>query len=349
MDKMEHQVEWYKKSGTEGDVVCSTRIRLARNLTDYPFPAKNTAAQKRQIAEKVKEAVLSGSSLMKNTFRVIPLESMKQEDLVALVERHVVSPEFISDIEGREIILSQDESISIMVNEEDHVRIQVIREGLALKEAFETADRIDSLLSERLNFAFDEQLGYLTHCPTNLGTGMRASLMLHLPALTEYKSMQRLAGNLSKLGLTIRGSYGEGTQVSGNMYQLSNRITLGLNEIEAIENLQSIAHQIIEEERKLRNTILENIVMQDKISRSAGILKNAKLINHQECLNCLSYVRMGVAAGILKGITLSDINRLWVEVQPATLIADAKQELSPQQRDARRAKIVRSICENLKE
>ncbi|WP_242964894.1 protein arginine kinase [Scatolibacter rhodanostii] len=346
MDKV---MKWYEKAGAESDVVCSTRIRLARNLKDYPFAAKNTIAQKKEIAEKVKEAVLSGSSLMKDTFSAIPLENMKQEELVSLVERHVVSPEFISNIEGREIILSHDESISIMVNEEDHIRIQVIREGLALHEAYEMADKIDTLLSERLTFAFDDQLGYLTHCPTNLGTGMRASLMLHLPVLTEFGAMQRLSGNLSKLGITIRGSYGEGTQVTGGMYQLSNRITLGLSEKEAIENLQSIANQLITEERNLRGKAADNLMMQDKISRSAGILKSAKMISNQECLNCLSYVRMGVAANLLTGINIEDVNDLWVSVQPATLLTKIGKDLTSQERDIERAKIVRSKCENVKE
>lgn len=346
---MDKTAKWYEKAGMESDVVCSTRIRLARNLKEYPFPAKNTAKQRLEIAEKVKDAVLSGSNLMKDAFQVIPLKSMKQEELVSLVERHIVSPEFISAVDGRELILSQDESIAIMVNEEDHIRMQVIAEGSSLEKTLETADRIDSLLSERLNFAFDEQLGYLTHCPTNLGTGMRASFMLHLPAMTEFGVMQRTAGNLSKLGITIRGSYGEGTQISGSMYQLSNRITLGLTEKEAAQNLQAIANQLIAEERRLRANAAESLAIQDKISRSAALLKSARIMTQQECLRCLSYVRMGVALGMLKGVSLNELNSLWVQIQPATLTVAAGREMRPQERDMERAKIARTVCEQLKE
>ena len=342
-------VKWYEKSGMDSDIVCSTRVRLARNLKDYPFPGKNSVQQRREIAEKVKDALLSGSSLMADSFHAVPLAGMKREQLISLVEKHIVSPEFISDIDGREVILSQDESISIMINEEDHIRIQVIREGMALKEAYETADRIDTLLSERLTYAFDDDLGYLTHCPTNLGTGMRASLMLHLAGLTESGMMQRMANNLSKLGITIRGSYGEGTQVLGGMYQLSNRITLGLSEQEAIENLRSIAGQLMAEERKIRAQLASNLTMQDKINRAAGVLQTARLLTYQEALHCLSYVRVGVCAGMLKGISLQDVNSLWVKVQPATLMAQVGREMPPQARDVERAKIVRDVCARIKE
>lgn len=341
--------KWYEKTGEKSDVVCSTRIRLARNLRDYPFPEKNTPKQKKEIAEKVKMAVLSASEIMKDTFSVIELENLNQNELISFVERHTVSPEFISDLKGKELILSHDERISIMINEEDHIRIQVIHEGFALKQALEIADRLDSLLAERLDFAFDDRLGYLTHCPTNLGTGMRASLMLHLPAMSEFGVVQMMAGNLSKLGITIRGSFGEGTKVAGCMYQLSNRITLGLSEEEAVENLESIAVQVMLQEKKLRGEMLNNIVVQDKISRSAGTMKSARILTLSECMECLSYIRLGVSESFIDGMNLAEINRLWANVQPATISVQADKEFSSQEIDFERGKLTREICKDIKE
>ena len=270
---MTETAKWYEKAGSCGDVVVSTRVRLARNLKQYPFPARASASQREAVERQVKDALLSGNSILSKEFRFVPLENTTQEEAVSLVERHIVSPEFIADRRGKAVLISADESISIMVNEEDHLRIQVLREGFSLKEAAETADRIDTLLSENLDFAFDPELGYLTQCPTNLGTGLRASVMLHLPGLTESGAMPRIASNLSKLGLTIRGTYGEGSKSIGALYQLSNQITLGLSENEAIENLRSITVQLMEEERKARAQMSEEIAWQDKIDRAAGVLK----------------------------------------------------------------------------
>ena len=256
---MTETAKWYEKAGSCGDVVVSTRVRLARNLKQYPFPARASASQREAVERQVKDALLSGNSILSKEFRFVPLENTTQEEAVSLVERHIVSPEFIADRRGKAVLISADESISIMVNEEDHLRIQVLREGFSLKEAAETADRIDTLLSENLDFAFDPELGYLTQCPTNLGTGLRASVMLHLPGLTESGAMPRIASNLSKLGLTIRGTYGEGSKSIGALYQLSNQITLGLSENEAIENLRSITVQLMEEERKARAQMSEEL------------------------------------------------------------------------------------------
>ena len=249
---LNEEKKWYEKAGKESDVVISTRVRLARNLADMPFPNRMTPDQKAAVERRVRDAILSGNSAIASDFDFVQMDDLSNEQAVSLVERHIVSPEFIANAKGRGFLISKDERISIMVNEEDHVRIQVLHEGLALSEAAEMADRIDTLLNESLRFAFDSELGYLTQCPTNLGTGMRASVMLHLPALTENGAMSRISTNLSKLGLVIRGTYGEGSNVIGAMYQLSNQITLGLSEKEAVENLQNITIQLISEERKTR-------------------------------------------------------------------------------------------------
>lgn len=341
--------KWYEKSGNCGDVVCSTRVRLARNLKQFPFPAKATDPQREAVEQKVRDALLSGNSILSKEFRFVPLENASEEEAVSLVERHIVSPEFISDRRGKAVLISDDESISIMVNEEDHLRIQVLREGFSLKEAAETADRIDTLLSETLDFAYDPEFGYLTQCPTNLGTGMRASVMLHLPALTENGAIPRIASNLSKLGLTLRGTYGEGSKSVGGLYQLSNQITLGLSENEAIENLRSITVQLMEEERKARSQMAQDVAWQDKIDRAAGILKTARVLSSSECMELLSYVRFGISVGILQGVTTEELNGLMVNVQPGTLMAKAGKPLDQNQRDVLRATKVREVCAKIKE
>lgn len=342
-------MKWYEKAGTSGDVVCSTRVRLARNLKQYPFPDRATLEQKEEVKKRVRDALLSGNSILSKEFRFLPLEEMDENTAVSLVERHIVSPEFISSRQGRGVLVSEDESVSIMINEEDHLRIQVLREGLSLKEAAETADRLDTLLGESLSFAFDPEFGFLTQCPTNLGTGMRASFMLHLPALQESGSMARICANLSKLGLTLRGTYGEGTKVTGALYQLSNQITLGLSENEAIENLSAIAGQLIEEERRLRGQMSKNLLLQDKITRAAGLLGSARVLSTGEFMELLSYVRLGVSEGLLQGAAPEELNALSVHVQPATLMAREGQNLSENQRDALRAQLSRQVCGKLRD
>lgn len=335
--------KWYEKSGNDGDVAISTRVRLARNLRGFPFPNRLSKAQKEAVEEKIKDAVLNSNSYISSDFRYIPLDGMSQDEAVSLVERHLVSPEFISDLSGRGILLNSDESISIMMNEEDHIRIQVMKEGLDLTEAFEIADRIDTLINENVDIAFHPELGYLTQCPTNLGTGMRASVMLHLPALQDSGAIPRLTASLAKLGIIIRGTYGEGSDVVGALYQLSNQITLGLSEGEAINNLTSIANQLIGEERKARAALAQNLSVQDKISRATGVLKSAKMMSYNEYMDLISSVRFGLAMNIITGITQDEINKLTVMVQPATLGCG----LDVQERDLKRARIIREAMKHV--
>lgn len=345
----EKLLKWYEKEGGNGDVVCSTRVRLARNLSQYPFPARADLAQRAQVVQKVRDALMNGNSILSREFHFVSLEGVGEDEAVSLVERHVVSPEFIAGRQGKAVLMSEDESVSIMVNEEDHLRIQVMREGLALEAAAETADRLDTLLGETLDFAFDPEFGYLTQCPTNLGTGMRASVMLHLPALAEGGAMTRISANLSKLGLTLRGTYGEGSGVAGSQYQLSNQITLGLSEAEAVENLRSIASQLIGEERRAREQMSGSLALQDKIGRAAGVLKSARLLSGAELMELLSYVRLGLSIGLVRGITAQELNALSVRAQPATLAVSAGKPLEPGERDALRAQLVRKACAGITE
>lgn len=333
--------KWYEKNGKDGDAVISTRIRFARNLEEYPFPIRCNKETRQKITEKVKDAVLNSNSVISSRFSCINIDELDPSAKVSLVERHLASPEFISDNQGSCLLLLDDESVSVMINEEDHIRLQVMQEGFELDKAYELATRLDTLLDERLNFAFSDKLGYLTQCPTNLGTGMRASVMLHLPALSATKAMRKISENLSKLGLTIRGAFGEGSDPVACMYQLSNQITLGISEKTAIENLKSITAQLIKQELSARQTLAKEITVQDKIFRSYGILQNARLLSGEEALNHLSNIRMGITTGLITNISLDTVNRLIVETQPATLIKLTGKPLDSAQRDKIRAEAVR--------
>lgn len=324
------------------DVVISTRVRLARNLKDYPFPCKLSAQDKEKVIEKVKNAVENSNSPISKDFSFIRMSELTPQQGVSLVERRLVSPEFISESQGRALLLSKDESISIMINEEDHIRLQVIKSGLSLEDTYDIADKLDTLLDENLDFAFDERLGYLTQCPTNLGTGMRASVMLHLPALEKSRAVGRIAGNLSKLGLTIRGAHGEGTEPNGALYQLSNQVTLGISEKAAIENLKNITMQLVSQENQARTRLCSSIDIQDAISRSLGLLRSALVISHDEALKLLSNVRLGIVSGQIKDVTTETVDKLMLSVEPATLTVNLNKNLSPHERDIERAKLIKS-------
>lgn len=333
--------KWYKKLGKEADIVISTRVRLARNLHDYPFAGQMTQAQRQAVCKLVKDAIFDGHSAISGEFEYIDMQNINDMQAVSLVERHIISPDFAHNRQGRGLLLMKDESVSIMLCEEDHIRIQVIGEGLDLEKAFDTADRIDTLLSERLAFAFDEKLGYLTACPTNLGTAMRASVMMHLPCSQSNGSIRSLAANLPKIGLTLRGIYGEGTEPQGAMYQLSNQITLGINERTALDNLRSVALQFCQMERAARETQAKDESVQDQIWRAYGLLKSARVLSGEEFTSLISSVRLGVTAGILPETELKTVNELFISAQPATLMTDAGKVMPSAERDRFRAEMVR--------
>ena len=325
----------------DNKVVISTRVRLARNLKNCPFPCKLNLQGREKVIEKVKGAIKDSNSSIASDFSFIKMSELTPKQSVSLVERRLVSPEFVNDSEGGALLLSKDESLSIMINEEDHIRLQVITDGLSLEEAYDTADKLDTLLDENLEFAFDEKLGYLTQCPTNLGTGMRASVMLHLPALEKSKAIGRIAGNLSKLGLTIRGAHGEGTEPNGALYQLSNQVTLGISEKSAIENLKNITLQLVAQENQARERLCASIDIQDTISRSLGILRSALVISHDEALKLLSNVRLGIVSGQITDVTTETVDNLMLAVEPATLSVNINKNLSAHDRDIERAKLLR--------
>lgn len=334
--------KWYISTGNNGDVIMSTRVRLARNIREYPFPVRLDASAKRQVSEKVRDALLGSNAAIVKDFDYIDMEQLSEAQAVSLAERHIISPEFTSARAGRALLLSKDEAVSIMLCEEDHIRLQVMQAGLSLESAYDLADKLDTLLDHELHFAFDEQLGYLTQCPTNLGTGMRASVMLHLPALTRCGQINRLAGTVSKLGLTIRGSFGEGSGAKGDFYQLSNQVTLGISEQAAIENLQSIAMQIVAQERALRKDFVKSEMNLDQIYRAYGILKYARQISGAEFMELISLIRLGVAMDLFEnGPKMETVNELIAGLQPATLNVAAGEKLPADQRDILRAGKVR--------
>lgn len=330
--------KWYIDKGEQGDIVMSTRVRLARNLEEYPFPCRLDTAGKTKVNEKVRDVLISCAPDL--GLHYITMDSLSREQAISLAERHLISPEFASVREGRALMLNEDETISIMLCEEDHIRLQVMKAGLALMDCYVLADKIDSALDKKLDFAFDDRLGYLTQCPTNLGTAMRASVMLHLPALRRSGQLAVLSSTISKLGLILRGAYGEGTESRGDIYQLSNQITLGITEQAAIENLQSITRQLVTQERAAAERLSTNIAIQDKIYRALGILQNARMLTTDEFMDLASLVRMGAARGILD-IPIEKINELLVNMQPATISAANGKHLDSEQRDSLRAETVR--------
>ena len=334
--------KWYIEKGAEGDVVLSTRIRLARNIDEFPFPSKLDGNGKRKVCTLVRDALLSGD---KNGFAYIDMTTLTPSQAVSLAERHLISPEFTTDRDGRGLLLTEDESVSIMICEEDHIRLQVMKAGLSLNEAYDIANKIDNVLDSRLHYAFDERIGYLTQCPTNLGTAMRASVMLHLPALTATGKISSIASTVSKLGLTIRGAYGEGSSARGCIYQMSNRITLGITEQAALDNLSAITLQIAAQERAAQTMLLKNPAEEDKVFRAVGILENARLLSGDEFMELISLVRMGTARGVFD-FPLEKINELIVNMQPATINAAQGKNLEPAERDAIRAKSIRDVLDD---
>ncbi len=336
--------KWFETVNNTGDstIVVSTRIRLARNLLDFPFPNVMNEEQKKQVVDKVDKALNGAKFAKKTNFTKINMEDLNDIQANAMAERRIISPEFAKNRNGRALFLSQDESIAILVNEEDHIRIQVLAAGSDLPVCLKIATEIDTYLDSKLNFAFDETLGYLTQCPTNLGTGLRASVMLHLPMMESSKMIDRLNNTISKLGMTIRGSMGEGSSAQGALYQISNQVTLGISEQNAIDNLMSIVNQVIKQEEALRKNSYESdsILTNDKIFRAYGILSQARLISTDELLKLLSLIRLGVSVGVLN-IDVSILNTLIFESGAYQLSENYGEVPSSSKRDELRAELVR--------
>ncbi|HHU68852.1 MAG TPA: protein arginine kinase [Thermoanaerobacterales bacterium] len=332
--------KWMDGDGPESDTVISSRVRLARNLSEIPFPYLMSKEDSEEITKKVNKVLQENSP---NEFELVTMRDLSFLARKALVEKHLISPS-LADNDNGAAIIRYDEVVSIMVNEEDHLRIQTLFSGQQLEKAWQLCNKIDDILEARLNYAFSEQMGYLTSCPTNVGTGIRVSVMVHLPALIMTGQLNRIFSTISQVGLTVRGLYGEGTQAIGNIYQISNQITLGQTESEIIENLNGVTKQIIEQERAVREVLLKErkAKLCDKIGRSYGIISNAYIISSEEAIQLLSDVRLGVELGLLENINLKMLNELMILIRSAYLQELAGKELSPYERDVRRAEIIRN-------
>lgn len=331
---------WMGTHGEHSDIVLSTRVRLARNLRGYRFPI----AFSEQEASTVDQLVTNVLTDVEDShYEYVRMEDLPSLERQVLVEKHLVSPQLINPKRFGSVLLSDDETISVMVNEEDHIRIQCIRPGLQLQATYEQADAVDDVLEKELPYAFDEQFGYLTSCPTNTGTGMRASVMMHLPALTMTKQMNRIIPGISRLGMVVRGSYGEGSDAPGNIYQVSNQMTLGKSEQEILADLENITSRLIAHERKSRELLMakSKIALENRLFRSLGTISFARLLPSEEAARCLSDVRLGIDLGIIQNIDMSILNELMIFMQPGFLQQYAGTELTAEQRDIFRAQLFR--------
>lgn len=338
---LRRKVGWLADSGPEDDIAISTRIRLARNLVDAPFPIAAVKESLCNVRDAVSSAVKSSGALGSHLEFAMP--ELSELDRKALLERRLISREFMQGREGSSLLVSADESLGVMVNEEDHLRMQALRPGFQLKEVWAQINEFDDALSRALPFAFDKGLGFLTSCPTNVGTGMRSSVMLHLPGLVLSNQINAVIQGVNKLGLAVRGFFGEGTENLGNLYQISNQSTLGESEEQILERLGAVISQIISHEKGARASLMEKrqSFLLNHVGRAYGVLKHAYLINSEEALNSLSALRLGVDMGMFSSVDIRTVNELFVLVQPAHLQRYAEKELDSDGRDSVRATIIR--------
>lgn len=338
---------WMGTNGAENDIVISTRIRLARNLSGYRFPLIFTEDEAKAVDSTVTQAFLQLND-GNNDFSHFAIEEMPVLQRQVLVEKHLISPMLAKKEKHASVLISKDESISIMVNEEDHLRIQCLSPGLQLIETYELANKLDSQLEKILPYAYHDNFGYLTSCPTNVGTGLRASVMMHLPGLSMMKQMKALTQMLARFGMVVRGIYGEGSENLGNMYQISNQVTLGKGEDEIIDDLQNVVMQIIGQERNARQTLLNQsqVALEDRFMRALGTLKFARIMTSEEAATCLSNVRLGVDLGIIKEVPIHVLNECTILIQPGFVQQYAGTTLEPAERDIFRAKLIREKLNN---
>ncbi|WP_407272942.1 protein arginine kinase [Radiobacillus sp. PE A8.2] len=334
---------WLKEEGPDSDIVMSSRIRLARNFAQVPFPIIADAADLDRILEYFNQEYHHQSFLDYNDFEFVSMNELKPIEKRVLVEKHLISPHLAEKSIHGGVLISKSEQVSVMINEEDHIRVQLYFPGFQLNKALEQAFAFDDWLEEKINYAFDEQRGYLTSCPTNVGTGLRASVMMHLPALTLTQKVNRMIPAINQLGLVVRGIYGEGSEAVGNIFQISNQITLGRSEKDIVEDLESVVKKLIEQERKARQLLMENseLRLEDRIFRSYGVLKHSRIIESKEAATCLSDVRLGIDEGFINHISKTILNELMVLTQPGFLQQYAKRNLTPDERDILRASIIR--------
>jgi len=337
---------WLSESTEANHIVLSSRIRLARNFKDIQFTNRNEAKDLEKVNQMMRNVLADLVKADTHQYSNISFEQLSDVDKEVLVEKHLISPNLADKSTNRSLIVSDDASIAIMVNEEDHIRIQAMEAGLQLKKAYNHAVLVDDAIESKYNYAFSEQFGYLTACPTNVGTGLRASVMIHLPALTLTGRLNRIIRSIVQLGYTVRGLYGEGSDVLGNIYQISNQRTMGISEEETIEQLTKVVEGLVAEEIKCRDQIKAGDfeAFEDKIWRSYGILQYARRLSGKEALSLLSDMQLGMDMGVLPAAPKNTFNKLIVISRPYFLSKYAgKADMSPAERDSYRAKVVRDI------
>lgn len=342
-DLSRHSGEWLRGGGPMDDVVISSRVRLARNVADMPFLGRCSPDQQQHLAQRLSQTILDAN--VAGEMFYVDVQAASELDRQLLVERHLISRQHSAGDSPRGVAVSGSETVAIMVNEEDHLRIQVLRSGLGLQEAVEETSRIDDRLEERLNYAFHGKYGYLTACPTNVGTGLRVSVMLHLPALKMTGELEKAFRAARDMRLAVRGLYGEGTEATGDFFQVSNQTTLGKTEQQIVEEfLDQTVPQFIEYERKARHGLMQRrrLAVDDKIHRALALLRSARLISSEETMYLLSLVRLGVNLGRLEGVSLQTVNELFLLAQPAHLQRVLGQEMSADERGVARADLLRS-------
>lgn len=342
-DMMRRHGSWLSTGLGEGPVI-SSRIRLARNLSEYAFPGWADEEKKRAVWERVSQIFES----MAPSFIRLGMGEATDLEKEILFERHLISQELAGKEAGCGVFVSHDECLSVMVNEEDHIRIQSLQPGLNLLQAWKDADQMDDQLESELTYAFSPKLGYLTSCPSNVGTGMRASVMLHLPGLVLMEEMEPVINGISKIGLAVRGMWGEGTESAGNMFQISNQITLGRREDEIIAHLEQIVLELIEHENNARLRLMNDRAptVEDHVARAFGILSNARMMTSAEALNLLSTLRLGLDLGLVDQFSQREIDMLFIAIQPAHLQKLQNRNLDPDDRDIMRADMLRDFMKN---
>ena len=334
-------MNWYLQSGKESDVVVSSRIRLARNIIEYPFETRCSKKENEEIVNRIKDILPSiGYGL-----KILKLKDMDDITKMSLVEKRLVSPDFVmnkNDIGA--IAINEEENICIMINEEDHLRLQVFAPGFEIEELLKLMVEIDTKFGKALNYAYNDKYGYLTACPTNVGTGMRVSVMVHLPALTKTGNIQKVLHIINNFGMNIRGIYGEGSKAAGDMYQISNKQTLGVSEEEIINNMKIIVEKIIEQERLARKYLAKHsIELEDKVYRSFGIISNCKKISSEEAREILSDVKLGTDLGIIKELDDLKVKKLYLYTKPANLQKYLGEVKDNYERDIKRAEVIKNI------
>ena len=333
--------EWLRGTGPESDIVISSRIRLARNLADFPFISRANASDRTEI-ERLLRTKVTRLELSQN-LDYVDVNKLPGIDRQFLVERQLISREHADSEGARGVAISQQEQISLMINEEDHLRIQVMHSGLDLENAWEEINAIDDAVESQVTYAFSQKLGYLTACPTNVGTGMRVSVMLHLPALVITRQIEKVFRSLQKISLAVRGLYGEGSQAMGDFYQISNQITLGRSEADLVKQVGDVVPVIIDYERQARKFLVRESqeTLHDRVSRAYGILRNAQTISSEETMHLLSSVRMGVNLGLIEDLPIPTVNQLFIYTQPAHLQKLRGIELDTADRNIERARYLR--------